>query len=217
VIARICPSSRTIPCGQQRAVPEVATILSANRGWLTAHWNACSAPIEKPTTALRWWMPRPSSSSRRTASTLSRIVVTGKRGPWNGSGELLGLEERPKVLPGVERPAFSDQPVVPVALGHVVRGQQDRVVLRGIEGSVRPVDHHCPGERDATLELEALDAERAGDGSRLLRRLVGSGGPDEHAEREWQEDEREAPRRGAPGLWAHGAASFTQRAPRRAP
>ena len=38
---------------------------------------------------------RSSVSSRCTASTLSRIVVTGKRGPWNGSGVLLGDEEEP--------------------------------------------------------------------------------------------------------------------------
>ena len=36
-----------------------------------------------------------SVSSRCTAVTLSRIVVTGKRGPCSGSGVLLGEDDEP--------------------------------------------------------------------------------------------------------------------------
>ena len=52
-------------------------------------------PMKKPITARRWVTCSPSTSRRCTAWTLSRIVMAGKRGPWNGSGVLLGKEDRP--------------------------------------------------------------------------------------------------------------------------
>ena len=154
-------------------------------------------------------MPRPSSSSLRTASTLSRMVVSGKRGPWKRLGGVAGaggpavaeqLGHDQEVLPGVERPAVADQPVVAVALRHVVRGQQDGVVLRGVERAVGAVDDHRPGEGDAALELEALDGERARRGSGLLGRLrCASSGC---------EQSKHCERNEGPGLGAHRERSF---------
>ncbi len=67
-------------------------------GCETAHWNACSAPIEKPTTARTCVTPR-CSSTRLDASTLSRIAIAGKSGPESGAGVLLGDDDCP--LPNI--------------------------------------------------------------------------------------------------------------------
>src|SRR5438128_2425900 len=42
-------------------------------GWLTAHWNACSAPMEKPMTARRWFTV---NSCVRSRSTPAEIVFS---------------------------------------------------------------------------------------------------------------------------------------------
>jgi hypothetical protein len=76
-------------------VPANATTRSTEPGALTASWNACIAPIEKPTTAARCSTLSSSTSSRRISSTVSRMVVTGNRGPSNGGGVLLGEDETP--------------------------------------------------------------------------------------------------------------------------
>ena len=46
-------------------------------------------------TARRCVIFRSVTNSSCTALTLSRMVVTGNRGPWNGSGVLLGDDELP--------------------------------------------------------------------------------------------------------------------------
>jgi hypothetical protein len=91
-------SSRTTPWGYVLAVPHHGMIASMEPGCETAHWNDCSAPIENPATARTCVTPR-CSSTRRDASTLSRIAIAGKSGPLCGGGVLLGDDETP--LPNI--------------------------------------------------------------------------------------------------------------------
>ena len=117
-------------------------------------------------TARRCVILRSSASRRCTASTLSRIVVTGKRGPWIrlrriarrrrvSVAEQLRRDEKERR--GVERASWADQPLVAVVRRHVVRRQQHGVVARRVQVAIRPVDDDRLGQHDAALRPKILD------------------------------------------------------------
>ena len=54
---------------------------------------------------------------------------------------------------GIERELFADQPLVAVVVGHVVRGQEDDVVLRGVELAIGAVDDFGLRKGDAGLRF----------------------------------------------------------------
>ena len=68
--------------------------------------------------------------------------------------------------------AGSDEPLVAVHLGHVVRGQEHGVVACCIEVSVGSVDYFCFGEHDAALGLEVVQDELMLDGLFWLCRVL---------------------------------------------
>ncbi len=75
----------------------------------------------------------------------------------------------------IERLAGSDQPAIPMHLGHVVRGQEDGVVAFRIQFAVRAINDARFGKHSAAFRLEILDDEFVldglgiGDGLRLRR------------------------------------------------
>ena len=96
------------------------------------------------------------------------MVMTGKRGPWNGSGVLLGDEELP--LPnnsvatrnssdGSSALSGTDQPLVSVEVGHVVRRQQHGVALVRIQMAVGAVHDPRLRKHHAALGAEVRDDE----------------------------------------------------------
>ena len=135
----------------------------------TAHWNDCSAPIENPATARTCVTPR-CSSTRRDASTLSRMAMAGKSGPACGAGVLLGDDETPlpnisvvtmNVARRIEGLAGADDEVVDVVVGAVRRGQQHRVVAGGVERAEGGVGDARLRQHPAALEAEVGDLEEA--------------------------------------------------------
>jgi hypothetical protein len=94
VMARISLSRRTIPCGQQRAVPEVATILSANSGGsLTTE-----RPARRPSRSHHGHEVVDAQAVLEQPPHRLDVVADGgdrKARAVERLGVLLGLEERP--------------------------------------------------------------------------------------------------------------------------
>ena len=58
-----------------------------------------------------------------------------------------------------ERMVRADEPFIAVEVGHVMRRQQNHIVLRGIEMSVSSIDHVSLGQGHAALGLEIRNYE----------------------------------------------------------
>ena len=141
-------------------------------------------PVAPPSRSRRWrrrWVTPSSASTRRAASTLSRIAIAGKRGPSKGAGVLLGDEENPfanisvatmKVRRRIERTAVADEEVIAVMIGSVPRRDQHGVVLGGVQRAERGIRDHRARQHDTTLEPEVLDGVKAP--MRISRRLRGA-------------------------------------------
>lgn len=92
----------------------------------------------------------------RKARAIERRWRIARRGRLAVAEQLGGDQV---VFRRIQRLVRPNQPAVPAAVGHVVRGQQDGVVPGRVEGAPGGVHHHRLRQHDAALQPEVVDHE----------------------------------------------------------